>query len=47
MFAPSLNLDLSKLAQSEEKPATAKKVAAKGAKARKDPAAPGKPAKKS
>ncbi len=31
MFAPSLNLDLSKLAQSEEKaPATAKKVAAKG-----------------
>lgn len=47
MFAPSLNLDLSKLAQSEEeKPATAKKVAAKGAKARKDTAA-ARPAKKS
>ncbi len=38
MFAPSLNLDLSKLAQSEEQASTTKKVAAKGsrAKARKE-----------
>ncbi len=47
MFAPSLNLDLSKLAQAEEPPASTKKVAAKGAKGRKDASAADKTAKKS
>jgi hypothetical protein len=36
MFAPSINIDLEKLQkEAEEKPATAKKVAAKGRQARK------------
>jgi len=47
MFAPSLNLDLSKLAQAEEQPVSKKKVAAKGAKARKDASVGDKSAKKS
>jgi hypothetical protein len=46
MFAPSLNLDLSKLAQSEEQPASKKKVAAKGSKARKGASGSDKTAKK-
>ena len=46
MFAPSLNLDLSKLAQAEEAPASTKKVAAKGSKTRKNAAAADKSAKK-
>ncbi|MCL4230762.1 MAG: hypothetical protein HUU14_03780 [Dehalococcoidia bacterium] len=47
MFAPSLNLDLSRLAQPEEKPAAVKKVAAKGAKTRNTAAASSTPTKKS
>jgi len=46
MFAPSLNLDLSKIAQSEDRPVSKKKVAAKGAKARKGASAGDTSAKK-
>ncbi len=47
MFAPSLNLDLSKLAQADEPPASNKKVAAKGSKARKGASGSDKITKKS